>query len=137
MFSVNPSSAASDAGSESSVGSAAAAGGSQATQQEIERADELKDQGNVFFKNRQFSSAVKAYTEAIDLHSTAVLYGKRWHWEAMRVHFVFKPQQHSLFLFPGNRAFAHLKMENFGSAIADADDAIRIDADYLKVCMIT
>jgi len=78
--SATPESPASEAGSESSIGSAASAaaasGASQATQQEIERADELKTQGNTFFKERQFSAAIKAYTEALDLHTTAVLYGE-------------------------------------------------------------
>ncbi len=82
MSAAAPGSPASDAGSESSVGSAASAaaasGASQATQQEIERADELKGQGNTFFKNKQYQEAIKAYTEALDLHSTAVLYGT-WH----------------------------------------------------------
>jgi len=40
-------------------------------------------------------------------------------------------------LIAGNRAFAHVKLENFGSAIADADEAIRLDADYLKVRSIS
>ena len=132
MSAAAPGSPASDAGSDSSIGSsasaAAASGASQATQQEIERADELKTQGNTFFKDKQYSAAIKAYTEALDLHTTAVLYG------VFCVSGIPSSKRHSaLGIFPGNRAFAHLKLENFGSAIADADAAIRVDPDYLKV----
>ena len=31
-----------------------------------------------------------------------------------------------------NRSFAHIKMENYGLAIQDADEAIKIDSDYTK-----
>lgn len=33
----------------------------------------------------------------------------------------------------GNRAFAYLKLEDFGFAIADATKALELDANYLKV----
>ena len=35
-------------------------------------------------------------------------------------------------IFYSNRAFAHIKMENYGLAISDADEAIKIDAEYVK-----
>lgn len=35
-------------------------------------------------------------------------------------------------LFAANRAFANLKCENYGSAIADADEALRLDPEFIK-----
>lgn len=32
-----------------------------------------------------------------------------------------------------NRAFAHIKLEEYGSAVADASQAIEIDSTYAKV----
>ena len=34
--------------------------------------------------------------------------------------------------FAANRAFANLKCENYGSAIADADEALRLDPEFIK-----
>lgn len=33
-----------------------------------------------------------------------------------------------------NRAFAHIKLEEYGSAVADASKAIEVDSSYAKVC---
>lgn len=55
-----------------------------------------------------FPQAVVGYTRAIDLDpSNAVYYS--------------------------NRAFAHIKLENFGSAIADATKSLELDPTYVKV----
>jgi len=35
-------------------------------------------------------------------------------------------------IYFSNRAFAHLKMENYGLAIADADEAIKMNPNYQK-----
>lgn len=35
-------------------------------------------------------------------------------------------------IYYSNRAFAHLKMENYGLAIADADEAIKMNPLYQK-----
>ena len=32
----------------------------------------------------------------------------------------------------GNRAFAHIKLENYGAAVADAEAALRLDPNYVK-----
>lgn len=34
-----------------------------------------------------------------------------------------------------NRAFAHIKIEEYGSAVADASKAIAADPSYAKVCV--
>lgn len=36
-------------------------------------------------------------------------------------------------VYHANRAFAHIRMETYGSAVEDATEAIAIDAKYVKV----
>ncbi len=66
----------------------------------------FKGKGNMCFKNGKYLEAVEFYRQAIDEEPSAVLYG--------------------------NRAFCHIKLENFGSAIADADAALALDPRYVK-----
>eukprot|EP01112_Ceratiomyxa_fruticulosa_P014721 TRINITY_DN4240_c0_g3_i1.p1 TRINITY_DN4240_c0_g3~~TRINITY_DN4240_c0_g3_i1.p1 ORF type:complete len:963 (-),score=237.71 TRINITY_DN4240_c0_g3_i1:64-2829(-) len=68
--------------------------------------DNLKTQANTCFEQKKYVEAVQLYDKAIDLFETAVLYS--------------------------NRAFAHLRMENFGSAIVDANKSIALDPNYVK-----
>lgn len=35
-------------------------------------------------------------------------------------------------VYYANRAFAHMKLENYGLAIADCEDAIKLDPNYAK-----
>jgi serine/threonine-protein phosphatase 5 len=35
-------------------------------------------------------------------------------------------------IYLSNRAFAHIKMENYGLAIEDANEAIKLDPNYAK-----
>ncbi|KAI8385703.1 Metallo-dependent phosphatase-like protein [Blakeslea trispora] len=71
------------------------------------KAEEIKNQANIFFKEKQFPEAIEKYSEAIELN----------------------PQVASYFT---NRAFCHLKLENYGYAIADADKALEIDPTFAK-----
>ena len=48
------------------------------------------------------------YSKAIDLNPTSAVYF-------------------------ANRAFAHIKLENYGAAVADATSAINLDPKYIKV----
>jgi tetratricopeptide (TPR) repeat protein len=57
---------------------------------------------------KNYQDAIDWFTKAIDLHPTAVVYS--------------------------NRAFAHIKLEEYGSAIIDSTDAISLDPAYVKVC---
>lgn len=66
----------------------------------------LKNQGNQALAAGHFSEACDLYSQAIDIHETAVLYS--------------------------NRSMAQLKQENYGLAIADADMAIELDPTYIK-----
>jgi serine/threonine-protein phosphatase 5 len=58
----------------------------------------------------KFSRAIELYSQAIELNSQNAVY---W----------------------ANRAFAHTKLEEYGSAIHDATTAVEIDAKYTKVCV--
>jgi serine/threonine-protein phosphatase 5 len=69
-------------------------------------AEEKQALGNEAFKAKHFPLALNRYTEAIELYPTAVLYS--------------------------NRAFANLKEEYLGSALADANEAIKLDPNYVK-----
>lgn len=57
----------------------------------------------------KFSQAIALYTQAIELNSQSAVY---W----------------------ANRAFAHTKLEEYGSALLDASEAIKIDPKYSKAC---
>lgn len=70
------------------------------------QADKLKSEGNNFFSDHKFQSAIEAYGKAIEIAPTAILYS--------------------------NRAFAHIKLENYGLAIEDATRAIELDPSYVK-----
>jgi serine/threonine-protein phosphatase 5 len=63
-------------------------------------------EGNALFSAGRFPAAVEAYSRALALAPTPALFS--------------------------NRAAAHLKTENFGSAIADAEAAMKLDAGFVK-----
>ena len=63
------------------------------------RALKLKEEGNEFVTACKYGQAAEKYTEAIELCPSAVLYS--------------------------NRAQAFIKLESYGLAIVDADEAIR------------
>jgi serine/threonine-protein phosphatase 5 len=72
----------------------------------VSTANNLKDEGNKLLVNFKYALAAEKYTVAIDLHPSAILYS--------------------------NRAQALIKIESYGLAIQDANEAIRIDPGYLK-----
>lgn len=75
--------------------------------QDVQAADKLKSEANSLFSNKNYSSAIKIYTDAISLNpNSQVIYA--------------------------NRAFAYIKIELFGAAIRDADLAIKLDSTYVK-----
>ncbi|KAF9589155.1 hypothetical protein IFM89_019471, partial [Coptis chinensis] len=74
---------------------------------DIARAEERKVLANDAFKARKYSQAIDLYSEAIGLNSENAVY---W----------------------ANRAFAHTKLEEYGSAIQDATRAIEVDPKYSK-----
>lgn len=60
------------------------------------------------FSAHKYSQAIDLYTQAIEINSKNAVY---W----------------------ANRAFAHIKLEEYGSAIQDASTAIEVDPKYSKV----
>ncbi|XP_063958968.1 serine/threonine-protein phosphatase 5-like [Lytechinus pictus] len=72
-----------------------------------EKAEALKDKANTFFKAQDFQQAITYYSEAIEINPTVAA-------------------------FYGNRSFAYLKTECFGSALEDASKALELDKSYIK-----
>jgi serine/threonine-protein phosphatase 5 len=68
--------------------------------------DALKAEANAKFKESKFEDAISLYTQAIELYPTSVLYA--------------------------NRAFTNIKLENYGAALSDADEAITLDPFNVK-----
>ncbi|KAL5731833.1 protein-serine/threonine phosphatase [Ranunculus cassubicifolius] len=71
------------------------------------RAEEIKLLANDAFKAHKFSQAIDLYSQAIELNGENAVY---W----------------------ANRAFAHTKLEEYGSAIQDATKAVEVDPKYSK-----
>ena len=71
-----------------------------------ERAEALKEAGNKLFSEGRYPAAIASYTAALEIAPSAALFC--------------------------NRAFAHLKCENYGSAMADADAALALDGSFVK-----
>ena len=80
-----------------------------------ERATNLKDEGNAFFKSGHYGAAVLRYSEAIVVVGESKDEGL--------------PALHVLYC---NRAFAQQRLENFGSAVADASKSVEILPEFGK-----
>ncbi|CAN6326338.1 unnamed protein product [Urochloa humidicola] len=74
---------------------------------DVQKAEDLKLKANEAFKANKFSQAIELYSQAIELNSSNAVY---W----------------------ANRAFAHTKLEEYGSAVQDATKAIEVDPRYSK-----
>eukprot|EP00823_Brevimastigomonas_motovehiculus_P000310 TRINITY_DN10400_c0_g1_i1.p1 TRINITY_DN10400_c0_g1~~TRINITY_DN10400_c0_g1_i1.p1 ORF type:complete len:513 (-),score=95.13 TRINITY_DN10400_c0_g1_i1:479-2017(-) len=70
-------------------------------------AEQYKTKGNEFFKQNKFSSAMEWYDKAIQL----------------------KGDDPAFFT---NRAFCHIRLEEYGSAIEDASSAIKLNPNFTK-----
>ncbi|CAL4896204.1 unnamed protein product [Urochloa decumbens] len=77
------------------------------TNSDVQKAEDLKLKANEAFKANKFSQAIELYSQAIELNSSNAVY---W----------------------ANRAFAHTKLEEYGSAVQDATKAIEVDPRYSK-----
>ncbi|KDD75869.1 calcineurin-like phosphoesterase [Helicosporidium sp. ATCC 50920] len=73
----------------------------------VEKAEAAKTKANQAFKDKHYQQAADLYSAAIELYPENAVY---W----------------------SNRAFAHIRMENFGSALADASRALECDGSYAK-----
>jgi serine/threonine-protein phosphatase 5 len=106
--------------------SAAAAGGTP--EDRFARAEAAKAEGNEHFKSNIFAKALISYTEAIDLGE-----GDDAAEDSLDSLDALEPQQSpNLQVYYANRAFCHIKMENYGSAIMDATKAIELKPDFGK-----
>eukprot|EP00398_MALV-I-01_sp_L67-1_P000169 gene169-918_t len=83
-------------------------------------ADQAKDEGNNFFKESKYHDALVKYTEAVNQSEIQ---------EAEHGEGCANPK---LKIYLSNRAFCHIRMENFGSAILDATEAIELDPKFIK-----
>lgn len=72
----------------------------------MEKAGELKARGNGALAVGHVPEALSLYTQALESEESAILYS--------------------------NRALAHIKAESYGLAIADAEEAMRLDPTYVK-----
>lgn len=81
------------------------------TDPKTQEAEEFKAKGNEFFKNAKYDQALEAYTNAI---KSGVTTGKL------------------LAVYYANRAFCNIKLENYGFAITDGDEAVKADPTYPK-----
>ncbi|KAM6986103.1 small glutamine-rich tetratricopeptide repeat-containing protein beta [Aplochiton taeniatus] len=81
--------------------------GTSQSPEDLERAEQLKNEGNNHMKEENYSSAVVSYTKAIDLDLRNAVYYC-------------------------NRAAAHSKLGNYTKATADCERAIDIDPSYSK-----
>ena len=68
----------------------------------VKSADELKNEGNAFFLEGHFAKATELYTMAIEKSCS----------------------DKALAVYLCNRSIAQIKLENYGSALADAEAAI-------------
>ena len=73
-----------------------------------EQAEALKMEANKLFAEHKYAKAVVVYSKSLDLSPTNVK-------------------------VLSNRAFAHLKLENYGSAVEDSSKAIELDPAFIKV----
>ncbi|KAJ1911236.1 Palmitoyl-protein thioesterase 1 [Tieghemiomyces parasiticus] len=77
------------------------------TPEQVDLAEKLKNEANVFFKERKYDDAIRLYTEAIELNPSVPAYYC-------------------------NRALAYINTEAFGYAIADADKALNLEPGFVK-----
>jgi serine/threonine-protein phosphatase 5 len=80
---------------------------SAASPDQVAQAEQAKEEGNKFFAANKYMQARDAYTRAIDLNPRVAAYFS-------------------------NRSFTELKLEEYGSAIADADKALELDRTFIK-----
>lgn len=73
----------------------------------VTQGENIKCLANKAFTAHKYAQAINLYTQAIELNNQNAIY---W----------------------ANRAFAHIKLEEYGSALEDASKAIEVDPTYSK-----
>jgi serine/threonine-protein phosphatase 5 len=92
-------------------------------------AEKSKAEGNKYFSERNYGKALAAYTEAIDLSE---IEDEKEPESLDSLDFGPRPRNPSVHVYYANRAFCHIKMENFGSALIDSTKAIEAKEDFPK-----
>jgi len=94
------------------------------------KAEKAKADGNAAFKAGNYMKAVVAYTLAVNLSEDDEDVGL----DSLDgpIEPPAKSANPSIQIYYANRAFCHIKMENYGSAVADATKAIEAKADFSK-----
>ena len=92
-------------------------GAVEAIVRDAKEASELKEQGNLHFKNGQFRLAEEAYTEALLRAPLSADF------------------DYSRAVYHGNRGACYLKMTLYDKCIADCTEAIALSPKYVKVIM--
>jgi len=90
----------------------------------FELAEKVKAEANEWFKKNNYAKALAAYTEAIDLSEDEDEDGE----DSDKA----KPKNPNVQIYYANRAFCHIKMENYGSALTDSSKAIDLKEDFPK-----
>jgi tetratricopeptide (TPR) repeat protein len=72
-----------------------------------QRAEEAKNKGNAFFKEKHYQEAVDMYTASLEIKESAPVFC--------------------------NRALCHIHLENYGSALQDSESAIKLEPSFIKV----
>lgn len=93
----------------------------------FEKAEKAKNDGNEHFKANNHQKALIAYTLAIDLAESSA--GGDDNLNSLDELPEKNPNVH---VYYANRAFCHIKMENYGSAVADGSKAIEAKEDFPK-----
>ncbi|XP_038048346.1 small glutamine-rich tetratricopeptide repeat-containing protein alpha-like [Patiria miniata] len=89
------------------VCSATPANGAQPSEEDKQKAEDFKNQGNELMKRERYGEAVECYNKSVSIDSTNAVYYS-------------------------NRAAAFSKLENHKKALEDCDRAIKIDPNYSK-----
>lgn len=86
----------------------------------------FKDKGNAAFKAQNWLEAIDCYTRAIDLKNDEPPFYTNRAQVGLPTRDEFCPHTDITFQ-------AHIKLENYGLAIADATKAIELDPNFVKV----
>ncbi|XP_951772.1 serine/threonine protein phosphatase, putative [Theileria annulata] len=98
--------------------------------QALEKAELKKLEGNRSFSENNFISAIEHYSESIrlveDSHLVSNLKKEGYNWITPEL------RKTNLHQYYSNRAICNIKIENYGSAISDANVAIQLRPDFFK-----
>jgi len=96
---------------------------------DFEAAEKAKAEGNAYFKQCNYAKALASYTEAIDLSESEP---ESEDSESLDSLDGVSPKNPSIQIYYANRAFCHIKMENYGSALIDSTKAIEANEEFPK-----